>query len=209
MASEQACAPQRPGRSSSALLQLIASPWRGDGPPEVYGATTPEDYIQRPASAPVLQTGCHKHHMERRRLLAVRPPALPPPRRAPHHHAQDPAPTCPSWVFSFLTWTPLFSLLSNRLYYFPRAPICPSANSRVLPSRLPEPTHCSSSTAHVGGSCIHPHYPSTPFTLSSHHPAARPSSPEPPTASPTMLHHVPLHPFPSSLTIPLIIPTPL
>ena len=60
----------------------------------------------------------------RRRLLAVRPPGPLPPGRAPHPHTQDPSPTCPSWVFPFLTRTPLFSLLPLLPTLLP--PPCPN-----------------------------------------------------------------------------------
>ena len=66
----------------------------------------------------------------RRRLLAVRPPGPLPPGRAPHPHTQDPSPTCPSWVFPFLTRTPLFSLLPLLPTLLP--PPCPNLSISKL-----------------------------------------------------------------------------
>lgn len=86
-----------------------------------------------------------------RRLLAVRPPGPHPSSRQGGPHMTTPktpprpAPPGSSHFSHGHLCSP--SSLSYRPHYLPHTPTFPSANSRELLSRLPESTHCSSSTA--------------------------------------------------------------
>lgn len=140
----------------------------------------------------------------------MRSPGPLPPGRAPHHHAPNPSPTCPSWVFPFLTRTPLFSLLPLLPTLLP--PPCPNLSICKLQGAAFK-TPRTHPLLVLYGPCLEevastPTIPQPPSPHPPHHPSARHASPETPTASPTMPHHIPLHPFPSSLTIPFITPAP-